>query len=67
MGNLAGCFHSFLQVLEPGFLQKISHFDGKEGLIKLGKLLNLIKQDSFQYHCFDSQRAAVFSNAKPFY
>ena len=29
-GNLAWCFHSFLQVLGRGFLQKITHFDGKE-------------------------------------
>ena len=28
--NLAWCFHSFLQVSENGFLQKISYFDGKE-------------------------------------
>ena len=29
-GNLAGCIHSFLQVFERGYLQKISYFDGKE-------------------------------------
>ena len=29
-GNLAWCFHSFLQVFERGFLQKISYFDGKK-------------------------------------
>ena len=29
-GNLALCFHSFLQVFERGFLQKISNFDGKQ-------------------------------------
>ena len=40
-GNLALCFHSFLQVFEGGFLQKISYFDGKDRL-KPGKLLNLI-------------------------
>ena len=32
-GNLAWCFHSFLQVFERGSLQKISYFDGKEWLI----------------------------------
>ena len=35
-GNLAWCFHSFLQVFERGFLQKISYFDGKEWPIKAG-------------------------------
>ena len=35
-GNLAWCFHSFLQVFERGFLQKISHFDGKKWSIKAG-------------------------------
>ena len=29
-GNLAWCFHSFLQVFEKGFLLEISYFDGKE-------------------------------------
>ena len=29
-GYLAWCFHSFLQVFERGFLQKIFYFDGKE-------------------------------------
>ena len=29
-GNFACCFRSFLQVLERGFLQKISYFDGKK-------------------------------------
>ena len=33
-GNLACCFHSFLQVFKRGFLQKISHFDGKEWPVK---------------------------------
>ena len=33
-GNLACCFDSFLQVFERGFLQKITHFDEKEGPIK---------------------------------
>ena len=33
-GNLSGCFHSFLQVFERGFRQKISYFDGKELPIK---------------------------------
>ena len=32
--NLAWCFHSFLHIFERGFLQKISHFDGKEGPVK---------------------------------
>ena len=36
MGNLASCFHSFLQVFERGFLLKISYFDGKEWPIKAG-------------------------------
>ena len=40
--NLACCFHSFLEVFERGFLQKISHFDGKEWPIKADKLLRLI-------------------------
>ena len=35
-GNLACCFHSFLQVLERGFWQKISYVDGKEWTIKVG-------------------------------
>ena len=35
-------FHSIMQVLERGFLQKISHFDGKEWPIEAGKLLSLI-------------------------
>ena len=34
--------HSVLQVLARGFLQKISHFDGKEWPIKAGKLLSII-------------------------
>ena len=33
-GNLAWCFHSFLQVFARGVLQKISYFDGKEWPIK---------------------------------
>ena len=41
-GNFACCFHSFLQVFERGFLQKISYFDWKEDRFKPGKLLNLI-------------------------
>ena len=35
-GNLASCFHPFLQVFERGFLQEISYFDGKEWPIKAG-------------------------------
>ena len=34
--NLALRFHSFSQVFDNGFLQKISHFDGKEWPIKTG-------------------------------
>ena len=34
--NFACGFHSFLQVFERGFLQKISYFDGKEWPIKAG-------------------------------
>ena len=29
-GNLAWCFHLFLQVFDRGILQKISYFNGKE-------------------------------------
>ena len=29
-GNLTWCFHSFLQVFERDFMQKISYFDRKE-------------------------------------
>ena len=32
--SLARCFHSFLQVSERGFMQKISYFKGKEWPIK---------------------------------
>ena len=32
-GDLAWFFHSFLQVLERGFLQKVSYFNGKEWLV----------------------------------
>ena len=35
-GNLAWCFHSFLLVIEWGFLQKFSYFDRKEWQIKAG-------------------------------
>ena len=35
-GSLAWCFHSFLQVFERGFLQKVFDLDGKEWLIKAG-------------------------------
>ena len=46
------------------------HLDGKEGLSKSGKLLNLIghfeiEQDSLRYHCSD--REQHFSNSGPFY
>ena len=33
-GNLASCLHSFFQVFEKGFLQKISYFNGKAWPIK---------------------------------
>ena len=35
-GNLAWCFHSFLQVFQRGFLEKRSYFDEKEWAIKAG-------------------------------
>ena len=35
-GNLAWCFHSFLQVFKRSFLEKISFFNGKEWQIKTG-------------------------------
>ena len=35
-GYFACRFHSFLQVFEEGFLQKISRFHGKEWPIKAG-------------------------------
>ena len=33
-GYFASCFHSFWQVFEEGYLQKISHFNRKEWPIK---------------------------------
>ena len=41
-GNFACCFHSFLQVFEWDFRQKVSYFDGRNGRLELGKLLSLI-------------------------
>ena len=41
-GNLAWCFHSFLQVFERGFLQKSHISTGRNDQLKPGKLLNLI-------------------------
>ena len=34
--GMVDCFRSFLQVSKGGFLQKISHFNGKELPIKVG-------------------------------
>ena len=41
-GNLAWCFHLFLQVFERGFLQKSPISTGRNGRLKPGKLLNPI-------------------------
>ena len=59
-GNLACCFHSSLQVVEWDFQRKSSIWLVRNGRLKPGKLLSLIgnigiKQDSFQYRCFDIQ------------
>ena len=51
-GDLAGCFYSFLQVSESGFLQKIFHLDWKNGKLKLGELLNLIENNGNQTRQF---------------
>ena len=42
-GNLAGCFHSFLQVSKGAFCRRSSIWIGRNGRLKPGKLLNLIK------------------------
>ena len=57
-------FSLVFEGFERDFVQKISRFDGRKGLLKSGKLLNLIGHvgnttSSFQYHCFDSQGAAL--------
>ena len=47
-------------------MQKISHVDGKEWPVKSYNFLSLIrhisgiKQDRFQFHCFDIQEVAFF-------
>ena len=41
-GNLAWCFHSFLQVSERGFLQKSPISTRRNDQLKLGQILNLI-------------------------
>ena len=35
-GKSVSCFHSFLEAVENAFLQKISHYDGKEEPVKVG-------------------------------
>ena len=41
-GNFACCFRSFSQVFEGAFYRKSPISTGRNGLLKLGKLLDLI-------------------------
>ena len=52
-----------LLVFEGGFVQKISHFDRRNGLVNPSKLPSLIghvgdKTRQFQYNCSDMEGAA---------
>ena len=41
-GKFCSWFDSILRVFKRGFLQKISHIDGRNGRLKPDKLLNVI-------------------------
>ena len=47
-GNLAWCFHSFLQVFEKSFCRKSPVSTGRNDRLKPGKLLNLIRHIGHQ-------------------
>ena len=66
--NCPRCFHAFLQVFERGVLQTSPILTGRNGRLKPGKLLNLVKhigneKDNFHYHCFDIQGATLFQKS----
>ena len=55
----------FCRFSKGAFCRKSPISMGKKDRLKPGKLLNLfyvsgIKEDSFQYHCFDNQGAGLF-------
>ena len=60
---LLGVFTRFCRFSKGAFGRKSSISTGRNGRLKLGKLLNLdlsATNKTFQYHCFDIQRAGFF-------